>query len=83
MGKNCGNCGYSKRMNDQSVECHGNPPTPAIVGVQPGQFGGVQMQIEMLRPRMPGTTQPCHLYQPRIDMPDESQMRLLGKLATS
>lgn len=79
MAKNCGSCTYGVKQRDGSVECHGNPPVPALVGARPGRFGSVEMQVEMLRPRMPPATPPCHLYLTAVALPTDADIASLAK----
>lgn len=66
LAPQCGNCVFWDQDGrpDQAGECTGVPPTPALLGAKPRQFGaGVDFQIEMFRPIMAHNARPCALHQ--------------------
>lgn len=59
----CGNCRFGKRVDVMSVECHGLPPTPAVVATGQNLAGQPATQIALLFAVQPADTPRCALYQ--------------------
>lgn len=56
---NCGNCEFAQTVKEdlKVVECHGAPPTPAIMGMGPQGPA-----VGLLRPRLPRSEAACALH---------------------
>jgi len=59
----CGNCHFAQTIKEDlsACECHGAPPTPAIMGMGPG--GPV---VGLLRPRLPRAEPACALWKQKL-----------------
>lgn len=68
--ENCGNCRYSRLITIGQSECWGVPGTPVVLGGKPNIAGQVEMQIEVLQPRVPSNRARCALWEerPAVDL---------------
>lgn len=58
--KTCDTCLHGVKQKDGGIICFGAPPTPVVLGTRPARFGaGVEMQLDILRPRLPPGTRAC------------------------
>ena len=62
QAKRCGNCEHAKRLDLQFIQCFGVPPTPVVIGGTQGVFGKVELNIEVMRPRLSVNEKPCGLW---------------------
>ena len=64
-GTTCGNCRFGVLIDPTNLgvrECQGLPPTPAVTGGRPGPGGRVELNIELLRPRLSAQQASCSLW---------------------
>lgn len=64
MPDTCGNCKFGQTVVDdfKIVECHGAPPTPAIMGM-----GAQGPAVGLLRARLPRVEKACALWKLRLE----------------
>ncbi len=67
--KTCDTCKHGVK-DGKKIACFGVPPTPILIQARPGQFGGIQMQMEQVRPQLDPGTRACSLH--------ATSIRLLG-----
>lgn len=72
MTERCGTCKFAKRIDLQTLECFGVPPTPVMIGGKPG-LGGVQIQFQMVRPRVSPNERGCAHWALTINIVGETE----------
>ena len=66
--KLCDTCKFGESEIDGTVTCFGAPPTPCVVGMQPGPGGRNAFAVELLRPKLRKGTRACRLYETKITL---------------
>lgn len=70
VAESCGTCKFGHRMNLETCECRGLPPTPVIAGASPDLAGRMQANVQLLYAVLPVKTPACALYKyrPMLDL---------------
>ena len=64
----CGTCQYAQKPDTKGFcDCHGNPPSPLILGSGQDALGRPTFQIEAMVPKVQAIRPACHLYAAKQD----------------
>jgi hypothetical protein len=70
----CGTCRFAHNPDPKKLyECHGNPPTPMLLGSGQDQLGRAVLQMEVFSPRVKDDRPACRLYEKRLDFPTDGR----------
>lgn len=68
--KKCGNCQFTRALNEQKlVECLGHPPTVLMIGAGQDPLGRTAYQLEFFSPRVEKSRPPCSLHRFKLEGP--------------
>ena len=74
----CGTCRFGALQPTGQIICYGAPPSPVMVGQRPGRFGGMELQLESLRPVVRPDERACSLHATALLL-DFSAVRAVAK----